>query len=302
MESFYLICEPLWPEDFDCGPSGQQRAVEIGRGAEGQLEVRVFPFCFHLFLALVQGQVAKIVHLPAEGPDDDLLHRHFGIADDAVTVVEPERRIEVFGIGELFVRELQRHDAVERQREEIAARLRELDETIPALVEQPHEERVQHHRRSVGLGPVAAIIDADADSFLHRVDEFVEILPVRGNVFQQDAVIYALALRKDAVHGKRGKHPVLDRVLLQHLLVENVVPESVLPVALDDDSEHVQDRVPVPVESAAGDADALGHLRPEPSAVDLLERQPSGLVDGVHQPDIFLEEGVCFHVVKNVKL
>ena len=49
------------------------------------------------------------------------------------------------------------------------------------------------------------------------------------------------------------------------------------------------------VERAAGDGNAFTELGVEPALVDLLERETAEAVDGVHQPDIFLEKGVGFH-------
>ena len=157
---------------------------------------------------------------------------------------------------------------------------------------------IQLHGRLRGLGTVPAVVDLDTDAAFHRIDELVEIIPVRRDGFEQDPLLDRLALGQDAVHRQGGEHPVLDGVLLQHLLVEDVVPESVLPVTFDDDSEHVEDGVPVAVEGAAGDRNTLAQRGIEPALVDFFECQAAETMDSVHQPDIFLEECVGFHRTK----
>ena len=124
----------------------------------------------------------------------------------------------------------------------------------------------------------------------------MQILSIGWNGLQHDAVMHTLVFCKDAVHRHRGEHPVLDGILLQHIGIVDVIAESVLLVALDDDAEHVQNSITVAVEGAAGNGHALARLRLKPATVDLFERYLPGLVDGVYQPDVFLKECVRFHV------
>ena len=76
---------------------------------------------------------------------------------------------------------------------------------------------------------------------------------------------------------------------LQHIGIVDVVPESVLLVAFDDNAEDVQNGVPVPVEHAPGNGDALTRLRGEPPLVDLLQRDAVlCLMDGVRYKTIIV--------------
>ena len=106
-----------------------------------------------------------------------------------------------------------------------------------------------------------------------------------------------LTLRQDTVDRQRREHPVLDGVLLQDIVVVDIVPESVLPVTFDDDAKHIQDGVTVPVKRTAGERNTFRHLRAQPSLVDFLQCQTAGPVDGVHEPNVFLEKGVGFHII-----
>ena len=117
----------------------------------------------------------------------------------------------------------------------------------------------------------------------------MEIVSVRRNGLEKDPLLHSFALGQDAVHGQGGKHPVLNRILLQHLLIEDIVPESILLVTFDDDSEHVKDGISVPVECAAGDRDTFAQLGLQPLLIDFFKCEAAETVDGVNQPDILLE-------------
>ena len=71
----------------------------------------------------------------------------------------------------------------------------------------------------------------------------------------------------------------------------DVVEVSATPVALDVDVEHLLDSVLVVVEGFQGQFLArVVERRPLPLRVDLLERDASGSVDCVNQPDIAVEQ------------
>ena len=73
-------------------------------------------------------------------------------------------------------------------------------------------------------------------------------------------------------------------------------PESVLLVALDDDAEDIQNRIPVSIECASGNGNPFTCIRFEPALVYFLQRDSVlRLVDGVYQPDVLLKECVGFH-------
>ena len=98
------------------------------------------------------------------------------------------------------------------------------------------------------------------------------------------------------VHRHCGEHPVLDGILFQHIGIVDIVPESVLLVALDDYAEDIQNGIPVAVERAAGNGNALAQFILQPAFVDLFERDSVlCLVDGVYQPDVLLKECVGLH-------
>ena len=97
------------------------------------------------------------------------------------------------------------------------------------------------------------------------------------------------ALADEVVHRQGGEHPVLDGVLAQNFLVSNVIAVAIAPVAVDVDAKDVLDGILVTVEGGAAQRHAFAHLRPQPSLVDFRKGDPLRAVDGVHQPDVFLE-------------
>ena len=82
---------------------------------------------------------------------------------------------------------------------------------------------------------------------------------------------------------------------MQFLTVADVILVAVLFVTVDDKSEDVFDGIPVTVEGGARQRDSLAHLRLQPQAVDFGEGDGTGVVDGVHQPDVFAEQGWRLH-------
>ena len=60
---------------------------------------------------------------------------------------------------------------------------------------------------------------------------------------------------------------------------------------------HLLDGILMTAERAARQLYAPAHLRGRPFLVDLLQRDAPGIMYGVHQPDIFLEQCRCSHSV-----
>ena len=166
----------------------------------------------------------------------------------------------------------------------------ETAQQVPSLTEQLDAIRREDEAAGFG-GLIAFVAHQHLASRLHRADNEFEVLAVGGDVFEHDAVLQAQALTDDVVDGECGEHPVLHRVLAQHFLVADEVAVAVAPVAVDEDAEDVLDGVLVAVEGGAAQRHAFAHLGALPPLVDFGKRDPFGSADGVHQPDVLLEEG-----------
>lgn len=103
-----------------------------------------------------------------------------------------------------------------------------------------------------------------------------------------------LALFDDIADAQRGEHPVLDRVLAQDVVVADEILVVFL-VALDIETEDFFDGDAVAVEGGARQGNALTHVGLLPALVDFCQSNGMGFVDGVDQPDVFLELGIDCH-------
>lgn len=112
------------------------------------------------------------------------------------------------------------------------------------------------------------------------------------DLLEEDPVAHVRTLVHQVVHGKGLQQPLTDTVSLQVIGVSNVVPQGA--VALDLDSEGVQDGLPVVMEGALIKLFAgLVQWRILPKVAELLPGDVSVAVDGVNQPNIPVEIVLC---------
>ena len=163
-----------------------------------------------------------------------------------------------------------------------------MDDAVPALVGELNKVRIHHSFSHFGFS-VFAVHHLHPDTAFHGVDEFVQVLFGR-NGLQHNAVMHTFVVGDDAVLRLCGEHPVLVGILFQHFVIVDILPESVLLVELDVYAEDIQNGIPVAVERAAGNGNALAQFILQPAFVDLFERDSVlCLVDGVYQPDVLLK-------------
>ena len=74
--------------------------------------------------------------------------------------------------------------------------------------------------------------------------------------------------------------------------------EPVTLIALDIDAEHILNGILVAIEGAAGERHSFRHFGIEPFEVDIFEGNLTGTADDIHQPDVFLKQGVGLHLIK----
>lgn len=285
-----FIGKPLGFENLQPRASREQFPFEVGRGSEEKLKVGKILFVSGLYflLCVMQGQIAEVITFFAVGAKHDA-HRLAAIADHhAVALAEELVCVEVLVHFESLVGEGQAFHAVEGEHGEAA--VIEATQQVPSLAEQL--DAIRRENKTAGFGGLVAFVaHQHLASSLHRADDEFEVFAVGGDVFEHDAVLQAQALADDVVDGESGEHPVLHRVLAQHLLVADEVAVAVAPVAVDEDAEDVLDGVLMAVEGGAAQRHAFAHLGALPPLVDFGKRDPFGSADGVHQPDILLEEG-----------
>ena len=285
-----FVGEPLRFEHLEPRASREQMPLEVGGGSEEKLEVGKILFVngLNFLLRLVQGQVSEVKTFFAVGTEHDA-HGLAAVADDhAVALAEELASVEVLVHLEGLVGEGQMLHTVEGEHGEAA--VIETAKQVPSLAEQLDAIRREDEATGFG-GLVAFVAHQHFASRLHRADDGFEVLAVGGDVFEHDAVLQAQALADDVVDGECGEHPVLHRVLTQHLLVADKVAVAVAPVAVDEDAEDVLDGVFVAVEGGAAQRHAFAHLGTLPPLIDFGQSNPFGPADGVHQPDVLLEKG-----------
>ena len=83
------------------------------------------------------------------------------------------------------------------------------------------------------------IADLNHVAGLDGLDKGLEVLFTCRDILQQDPVMDGLAVCQDGAHRERIEHPALQRIVVKHFRVVDVVPVTILCIALDNNSEHV---------------------------------------------------------------
>ena len=282
-----FVGQPLRFQSDNPLPSRQQMSLEIGSGTHEKLEIGVFVGAVDFALAMVQRQVAQVVDFRSVGSQNNLLGLRSVAHNDAETLAKIIGSVEIVGDFELLVQKFHILHSVERKNRH------------PAIVELPQQilppvkqlDAIGRERKRIACrGTVAAIAQSDTAALLHRRDNLLQFFIARGNVFQQNAVVQALAFAQQIADAERREHPVLYGVFAQHMGVADVIFVPVFAVALDVDAENVLDGVLVPVESRATEGQTSAHLRLHPFLIDFCKRDSFGATDCVHQPNVFLEQ------------
>ena len=162
---------------------------------------------------------------------------------------------------------------------------------IPALFEKFQTVGVQDEG-TLFILPETLVSHFDGHLVPHGVHDDRKPLLAGGDLLKEDPVAHVGTLVQQVVHGQGLQQPLADAVALQVIGVGDVVPQR--PVALDLDSEGVQDGLPVVMEGALIKLFAgLVQWRILPKVAELLPGDVSVAVDGVNQPNIPVEIVLC---------
>ena len=234
----------------------------------------------------MHGQVAQIILLPAIRPDDNPFRLRAITNHHTVTLTEKVSGTEILVHLERLIRHADVLHSVKR--EDGKTSIIKLSQQVPALAEQLDAVRRQGERfRLCSL--IASVADSHPLALFHRLHHHLQIIPIRGDILQQDAVLQAHALPHQIVDRQCREHPVLHRILPQHLLIADVITIAILPVTINIDAKDILYRILMAVKRRARQRHTPTHIRPHPSLVDVHQRNPSRMVNRIHQPDIFLK-------------
>lgn len=265
--------------------SAEDVGLEIVCRSHQEFKVSVFGGTRDFFLALVDGQVAKIEAFVAECSQHDALRFCSVAGHDAETLFEKFLRVEVRVDFKSVTGEAHLKDPVEG--EDGASAFMEMPQDIPALSEHFDAIRLQLEMRRF-VGTIFPVINLDFDLLLHGVNDHLKMVVAR-NLLEQDSVLQRKAFAYYVVHCQSGKHPVLNGVFLQNFFIANEISVAVVAVAVDIDAENVFDGIFVPVEGGTRHVDTFAHFRREPLGVYLCKCHSFEPVNRVHEPDVFLE-------------
>ena len=242
---------------------------------------------------MMQGKVTQVVFLSAKGSQNDSFSLGAIPYHHTKAFAEELRGIELLLYGEGFIRQGDVFHAVER--EDGKTSIIELAQQVPALTKQL--DAVRREGEGLGFGGLVATVGyTDSLALLHRLDDQLQIFTIRRDVLQRNAMLEIHALPNNVADGQGREHPVLHRVLVQHLFVADIVAVAVFSVAVDVDAKDVLNGVSVAVEGGAWHLDTSTHIRAYPFPVDVNERDLSCTIDGVDKPDVFLKNGRSGHV------
>ena len=270
----------------------EQLVKEIGRGADVEREVRVMLCRRKLALGVVQGQCAQVVGRKVVGTNHDVSHR----------LIEGQHTIIIREIGlcrevgwqlEGFLSEFGHRHTVERIGAHAVVCQRN---EVPALAVQP--EDIGADGLFVALGPKLLIADAQAAVGLDGAkDGLLEFLTCR-HVLQHDTVFHRGAIGQHAMHAECGVKPSLDAVVGQNLLIANVILIG-SGLAVDDNTEHVDDVITIAIKRGALQWFAVAHVVVLPFLLYVSEGQALVSPEGVDDPDILVEFDCWFHACKD---
>ena len=168
---------------------------------------------------------------------------------------------------------------------------------IPPLAEQFYA--VGLHVEGVLLVlPITMVGDVQHTVFLHRLDDGLQVVLARRDIFQQDAVFDALAVGQGIAHTERVVEPRAKAVLADVLHIIYIVAVFATILIDDVDAEHVPDHISPVVEGALGNLHAPADVRvAEPFLVQLLEGNLLRPMDGLNHPYVFADEALSSVVV-----
>ena len=240
-----------------------------------------------LLLRGVEGQRPYQVGHLAVGLQHDVLHGR-AVGHRAEVFGEVSGRREAGRATETRVGDLGREHTIERIDRHA---LMIVGQHVPPLAEQLDGVGVDGLR--VRLAAEFLIPHRDGSRLADGLQDHGQELVARRHVLEDDAVLDGRALPERQAGGERRELPLLRLVALNLVRVADKI--AVLLVALDNESEHVEDVVTIFVEAAAWQGIALGNLFRHPEFVHVAERQLPILPENVHDPDTMLKLLSCIH-------
>ena len=240
-----------------------------------------------LLLRGVEGQRPYQVGHLAVGLQHDVLHGR-AVGHRAEVFGEVSGRREAGRATEARIGDLGREHTVERIDRHA---LMIVGQHVPPLAEQLDGVGVDGLR--VRLAAEFLIAHRDGSRLADGLQDHGQELVARRHILEDDTVLDGRALPERQASGERRELPLLRLVALNLVRVADKI--AVLLVALDDESEHVEDVVTIFVEAAAWQGIALGNLFRHPEFVHVAERQLPVLPENVHDPDTMLKLLSCIH-------
>ena len=266
-------------------------AYKVGRGAYvvGEVGIAVALAC--LPLRVVQGQGVQVVGDAAVGSEHHVLEGHTVVAQHSVVLTEVVLSGEVRGHLERLFRHLHPCHAVEgvdahllilRARQQVPAAAGVLD-------------GVGAHHLDVALGIEFLVAQPHLPRCLYGADDGFQILLTGWRILQQQAVSHCRRLAQHAVHREGGIHPLFHTAVVQDVRIVDAVAVGWF-VTRDAQAEHIEYRVPVPVERGAHQGIALRHAVALPFLTELAERHALRTgAQGIDDPDILAKYHSRFH-------
>ena len=238
-------------------------------------------FALQLALRGVKGQRAQQVCHLAIGPHHHVLHRR-AVCHHTEVFRKVRLWREVGRALEVLIRQCRREHTVERvDRHALAI----VGQHVPPLVEELHGVGVYGLR--IGFRSELPIAHLDGARLSDGLQDHRQELVSRWHILQYDTFFDGRAVAECQARGEGREEPLLRAVALDLRGVADIIMIGL--VALDHESEHVEDRIAVFVEAASWQGIAVGHLVCHPQVVQFAERQLPALSQRVHDPHVVLE-------------
>ena len=166
-------------------------------------------------------------------------------------------------------------------------------EQIPTLLTE--SQGIRLHRLFIRFPIETLVVHHDPPVQFHGLNQYRQVILACRHILKDNPVLHSHTVRKNGTHSQRREEPALDRVILQHLRIGDIVFIPIRLVALNHQSHDILDGITMTVECRALQGIAVSHLVFNPLLIQFLKSHAPKASYGGNQPHVLLENLRLFH-------
>ena len=161
-------------------------------------------------------------------------------------------------------------------------------EQIPTLLAE--SQRIGFNVLLIGFPIKTLISHLDTAVQFHRLDQHGQVILSHRHIFKDDTIFHRHTVGENRTDGKRREEPALYRIILEHLGIGDVILVAIHLIALDDQSDDIQDGIAMAVERGTLQGITIRHLVLNPFLVEFLEGDAPVSPNGGDEPHVLLKD------------